>query len=199
MEMSSTLTGKSLRDYRLVQAALAGDQRAYGQLLDYYYDIVYNRLLRMTNDAFYSEDLTIESFSKAFSKLGNYTPNFAFSTWLFRIATNNCIDHMRRHDTGEGKQENVEDISVRDLDIPGEQPGPEAALIHQQEMAQLRNTISALKPNYRQLIEMYYFEEYSVEEIANKLGIPDGTVKVRLFRARELLYNMLKGRLRVDS
>lgn len=197
--MSLTLTDKSLRDYNLVQAALAGDQRAYGQLLDLYYDSVYNRLLRMTNDAYYSDDLTIESFSKAFSKLSNYTPNFAFSTWLFRIATNNCIDHLRKQKTDEGKKENAEDISLTDLDIPCEQPGPEAALIHRQELAQLRNIITSLKPNYRQLIEMYYFEERSVEGIAKELGIPDGTVKVRLFRARELLYNMLKGKMHADN
>ena len=193
--MNPNLTGKSLRDFHLVQAALAGDQRAYGQLLDFYYDTVYKRLIRMTNDAYYSDDLTIESFSKAFSKLSNYTPNFAFSTWLFRIATNNCIDHLRKQQTGEGKQENAEDISISDLDIPCEQPGPEAALIHRQELAQLRDTITSLKPSYRELIEMYYFEEHSVEEIANELSIPEGTVKVRLFRARELLYNMLKGKL----
>jgi RNA polymerase sigma factor (sigma-70 family) len=192
MEINPNLTGKSLRDFRLVQSALAGNQRAYGQLLESYYDVVYKKMLRMTTDTFDADDLTIEAFSKAFSKLSQYTPDFAFSTWLFRVATNNCIDYLRRHKKEDGIQDNPEDLPPGSFDIPCEQPGPEAALIRLQEVAQLRNIVTGLKPTYRQLIELYYFEEHSVDEIAEELNLPEGTVKVRLFRARELLYNMLK-------
>jgi RNA polymerase sigma factor (sigma-70 family) len=194
MEMSPNSSGKSLRDQHLVQLALKGNQRAYAQLLDFYYEAVFSKLLRMTNDSYSADDFTIEAFSKAFSKLEQYTPDFAFSTWLFTIATNNCIDHLRKLKKEDGLQEVIEDIPAVPFEIPSEQPGPEAALIRRQERARLRSIVKSLKPNYRQLVELYYFEEHSVEEIATKLNLPEGTVKVRLFRARELLYNILKGR-----
>ncbi|HML85925.1 MAG TPA: sigma-70 family RNA polymerase sigma factor, partial [Bacteroidales bacterium] len=97
MEVNPNLTNKANRDFQLVQAALnQGDQRAYAELMNNYRDSLYFLLLKMTNDPVDAEDLTIEAFGKAFRNLHQYTPNYAFSTWLFKIASNNCIDFMRR-------------------------------------------------------------------------------------------------------
>jgi len=97
MEVKPTLTDKAQRDYRLVQLAIKeGDQKAYAELLGYYKDAIYFLLLKMTNNPDDADDLTIEAFGKAFNKLDQYTPDYAFSTWLFKIASNNCIDYIRR-------------------------------------------------------------------------------------------------------
>ncbi|MCD4682033.1 MAG: sigma-70 family RNA polymerase sigma factor, partial [Bacteroidales bacterium] len=91
------LTEKALRDYHLVQLAIDdGDQKAYAELMKNYRDSLYFMLLKMTNNPHDAEDLTIEAFGKAFKKLHQYTPDYAFSTWLFKIASNNCIDFIRK-------------------------------------------------------------------------------------------------------
>ena len=91
------LTEKALRDYKLVQLAIGdGDQKAYAELMKNYRDSLYFMLLKMTNNPHDAEDLTIEAFGKAFKKLHQYTPDYAFSTWLFKIASNNCIDFIRK-------------------------------------------------------------------------------------------------------
>ncbi|MCD4725582.1 MAG: sigma-70 family RNA polymerase sigma factor, partial [Bacteroidales bacterium] len=97
MEINPNLTDKAMRDYQLVQAAIKqGDQRAYAALMNNYRDSLYFMLLKMTNNPIDADDLTIEAFGKAFKKLEQYTPDYAFSTWLFKIASNNCIDFMRK-------------------------------------------------------------------------------------------------------
>ena len=92
MEINENLSDKAKRDYMLVRKATDGDQKAYAELLDRYRDAIYYMLLKMVNNASDAEDLTIEAFGKAFKNLNQYAPNYAFSTWLFKIATNNCID-----------------------------------------------------------------------------------------------------------
>ncbi|MFM9027011.1 MAG: sigma-70 family RNA polymerase sigma factor, partial [Bacteroidota bacterium] len=96
MEVNPNLSEKAQVDLKLVQAAVKGDQKAYAELLSRYKDSIYFMLLKMVNNRDDAEDLTIEAFGKAFKSLHQYTPDFAFSTWLFRIATNNCIDFIRR-------------------------------------------------------------------------------------------------------
>src|SRR5690554_2488581 len=98
MELASTkLTDKALRDYELVCLAREkGDQKAYADLMNSYREPIYYMLLKMTNSSIDADDLTLEAFGKAFKSLSQYTPDYAFSTWLFRIATNNCIDFIRR-------------------------------------------------------------------------------------------------------
>ena len=96
MEINNRLTEKGKRDYILIRKALdEGDQKAYAELLSNYRDSLYFMMLKMTKNPHDAEDLTIEAFGKAFKNLDKYTPNYAFSTWLFKIATNNCIDFMR--------------------------------------------------------------------------------------------------------
>ncbi|MBA7545343.1 ECF RNA polymerase sigma factor SigW [subsurface metagenome] len=193
MEVNPNFSEKAQYDFRLVQLAREGDQKAYAELLGRYRDAIYYMLLKMVNNPSDAEDLTIEAFGKAFKNIEQYTPHFAFSTWLFKIASNNCIDFIRKKrgshisiDQGQEEQDTVSDsIQASTLD-------PEENLIKQQKVILTRTIVTKLKPRYRRLIELRYFKEYSYEEIAEELDLPIGTVKAQLFRARELLYNILK-------
>ncbi len=189
------LSGKAIRDYKLVISALKGDQKAYAELVENYRDSLYFMLLKMTNNTNDADDLTIEAFGKAFKNLKQYTPDFAFSTWLFKIASNNCIDFMRKKkkDTfsmdKSFKNEENHNLSHK---IPSESLDPEECFIKNQKIKVIRDVVETLKPHYRKLVELRYFKEYSYEEIARELKLPIGTVKAKLFRAREFLYNILK-------
>jgi RNA polymerase sigma factor (sigma-70 family) len=195
MEVNNQLTEKGQRDFQLIQRAIDnGDQKAYADLLKHYRDSLYFMMLKMTGNPYDADDLTIEAFGKAFKKLNQYTPEYAFSTWLFKIATNNCIDFMRKKNkgtvslfsSGEGDEENIP------VQIPADGLDPEEQFIKEQKVDLMREVVTRLKPHYKKLIELRYFKEYSYEEIVVELDLPIGTVKAQLFRARELLYNILK-------
>lgn len=195
MNMNSNLSEKAQFDVRLVERAKKNDQAAYAQLMERYREAIYYMLLKMVNNASDAEDLTIEAFSKAFKNLEQYTPNFAFSTWLFKIASNNCIDFIRKKridhislDRDVGDKDRASNIIIAEVS------DPEEDLIKKQKAKLMRSIVTTLKPRYRDLVELRYFKEYSYEEIADKLNLPLGTVKAQLFRARELLYNILKGK-----
>ena len=196
MEVASNLTDKALRDYKLVRYAVEkGDQKAYAALMKHYRDALYFMLLKMTNNPSDADDLAIEAFSKAFNKLDQYTPDFAFSTWLFRIATNNCIDFLRKsRKSGQLPETGSDSQGENDQpdNTPSLSPDPEECMIKSQQVKMMRAVIEKLKPHYRTLVELRYYKEYSYEEIARELNLPIGTVKAQLFRARELLYNILK-------
>jgi len=196
MEVTSHLTDKALRDYKLVQLAVdMGDQKAYAALMNNYKDSIYFMLLKMTNNSDDADDLTIEAFGKAFKKLHQYTPDYAFSTWLFKIASNNCIDYIRKKKKmtfSIDKTYENEDGTEMAHNIPAQMPDPEENFIKKQKVKLMREIVEKLKPRYRTLIEMRYFSELSYEEIAAEMQLPLGTVKAQLFRAREFLYNILK-------
>ena len=198
MEITTHLTEKARRDYILVQQAINdGDQKAYAELMNNYRDTLYFMLLKMTNNPTDADDLTIEAFGKAFKNLSKYTMEYAFSTWLFRIAANNCIDYLRKKNriqyafNGAMEGEEAENDPSR---MPSPNPGPEDLIIAKEKIQLMRDLVERLKPHYRLLVEMRYFQELSYEEIAVKLELPLGTVKAQLFRARDLLYNILKDR-----
>jgi RNA polymerase sigma factor (sigma-70 family) len=196
MEINPNLTDKAQRDYRLVQLAInQGDQKAYAELMGFYKDAIYFLLLKMTNNQDDADDLTIEAFGKAFKKLDQYTPDYAFSTWLFKIASNNCIDFIRRKKVEIlSINKTVVDDEGTDMSqiLPSNTPDPEEKLIERQKIMMMREVVEKLKPNYRRLVQLRYFDEYSYEEIAQEMSIPIGTVKAQLFRAREFLYNIMK-------
>jgi RNA polymerase sigma factor (sigma-70 family) len=196
MEVVYHLTEKARRDYQLViQATSSGDQKAYAELLNNYRDSLYFMLLKMTNNQADADDLTIEAFRKAFKNLHQYSPDYAFSTWLFKIAANNCIDFMRRKRritfaTGMNNEESGSDNYPSN--IPSLTLSPEEKVIEKQKIHLMHEIVDKLKPHYRLMVELRYFKELSYEEIATQLDLPLGTVKAQLFRAREFLYQILK-------
>lgn len=195
MELTSNLSEKAKYDFDLVNQAIEGNQRAYSDLMDRYKDAIYFLLLKMVNNKSDAEDLTIEAFGKAFKNLHQYTPNYAFSTWLFKIATNNCIDFIRKRKANLVSIDQPQDVNnpvPMPTTIQSNTLDPEETLIKEQNIILVQNLVARLKPRYRTLIELRYFKEYSYEEIAEELDLPLGTVKAQLFRARELLYNILK-------
>lgn len=195
MEVGEHLSDKAKIDLVLVDAARTGDQAAFATLMERYREPIYYTMMKMVRNSDDADDLTIEAFGKAFSRLDQYSPSFAFSTWLFKIASNNCIDFIRKKrirltsmDTG---YTNDEGESIR-IDARSQTRDPEETIIHNQKVKHMRNLVSKLKPRYRELIEKRYFEELSYEEIAVELNLPLGTVKAQLFRARDFLANMME-------
>ena len=191
-EHSLKLSDKALQDYELVKTALNGDEKAFARLLARYKDAIYFMLLKMVNNRSDAEDLTLEAFGKAFKNLHQYTPTYAFSTWLFKIASNNCIDFLRKKKGVFIPIENNENDSPDVIKLPSKELNPEEKLIRQQKAILLRKVVRRLKPRYQNLVELRYFREFSYEEIAKELNLPLGTVKAQLFRAREMLFQMIE-------
>ncbi len=194
------LTTKAVYDYKLVQAALKGDQKAYAELMHRYKEGVYFTMNKMVSNKDDAEDLTIEAFGRAFKRLEQYSPAYAFSTWLFRIATNNAIDFIRKR-----KQMQSVSLDVKQEGGFGEATDgsqlvksntldPEEHLLKKQKIEVLREVVDSLKPRYKELVELFYYQELSYEEIAQQLNLPIGTIKAQLFRAREILYQVMKSK-----
>ncbi len=203
MEINPNFSPNAKNDFNVISRAKEGDQKAYAELMQRYKDSIYFMALKMVNNKDDAMDLTVETFGKAFENLDRYKPDFAFSTWLFRIATNNCIDFIRK------KRLNVvslntltdQDGEERQFEVRSESLNPEETSIKKQENEKLKNIVEQLPSRYRTLIILRYFEEQSYEEIAQQLDLPLGTVKAQLFRARDLLANVMnrkKNNLRSD-
>jgi RNA polymerase sigma-70 factor (ECF subfamily) len=185
-------------DSRLIKSALAGDDAAYARLMRKYHDAIFSFIYRMVHDREQVEDLTQEAFIKAFSSLKNFNEEFAFSTWLYKIATNNCIDYIRRRKLQMYSIDKP--IESKDSDytfeLPDESYEADKELINDQRALLLRTAIDILPEKYRRVILLRHTEERSYEEIAKQLKIPIGTVKAHIFRARELLYKQLRHKIR---
>jgi RNA polymerase sigma factor (sigma-70 family) len=191
MEVVNGISDKARNDLLFVEKAKNGDGKAFASLMNRYRDSIYFMLLKMVNNTSDAEDLTIEAFGKAFRNLDSFTPDFAFSTWLFKIATNNCIDFIRKKQTSPTSIDHLhDDIDNLTVNIQSDLPDPEETLINDQKIAVLRGIVNQLKPRYRDLIELRYYKEYSYEEISSELNLPIGTVKAQLYRAKTLLYNI---------
>ena len=195
-ELGKSLSPKAGYDLILVNQALAGNQRAYAELLGRYRDAVFFLLLKMVHSKDDADDLTMEAFGKAFKRLNQYTPEYAFSTWLFKISTNNCIDFLRRKKNTTivsiDKPIEHEEGSALTRSLKADDLDPEEVMLQKQKSEMLHLVVDKLKPRYRVLVELRYFEELAYEEIAEKLNLPLGTVKAQLFRARDLLQNIMK-------
>ncbi len=195
MEVKGNFSKKATEDLVLVAKAQKGDQHAYSMLLERYRESVYYTMLKMVKNPDDADDLTIEAFGKAFNRIGQYSPNFAFSTWLFKIASNNCIDFIRKKRikvTSMDSGISTSDGSIMYIDAESNTLDPSEHMMKKQKVNAMREVVSKLKPRYRQLIELRYFQELSYEEIANELDLPLGTVKAQLFRARDFLSNMME-------
>ncbi|WP_448519115.1 RNA polymerase sigma factor [Rhodoflexus sp.] len=188
---------KALADFKLIDKAINGDEKAYAELMRRYKKPVYHTLLKMVRNPDDADDLTIEAFAKAFKNLPKFKKDYTFSTWLFRIATNNCIDFIRRKrlettsiNTGYS-DENGDPI---DIDVRDENLNPQENTINLQKIEIVRTMVTLLPDKYQQLVQLRYFDELSYEEIAKHLNAPLGTVKAQLHRARELLYDIARAK-----
>ncbi len=198
MELNREFSEKAKKDFLLIEKAKStGDEKAFAELMSRYKKPVYHMILKMIRNVDDAEDLTIEAFAKAFKNLAKFNPEFTFSTWLFRIATNNCIDFMRKKKlattsiSGTYKDDAGENVDMEFKD-GGLNPMEEA--IKAQKVALVQSIVTKLPPKYQTLVKLRYFEELSYEEIAVELAAPLGTVKAQLHRARELLYDLVKHR-----
>lgn len=195
MEVNENLSEKGKKDLKLVERAISGDQTAYAKLMEKYREPVYFMILKMIKNNDDAEDLTIEAFGKAFNRIKQYSPNYAFSTWLFKIASNNCIDFIRKKrvqlTSMDHAYENSEGQSVG-IQVESGQPDPSEVYIKKQKVKLMREVVDKLKPRYKSLIEKRYFEEKTYDEIAEEMDLPLGTVKAQLFRAREFMANLMK-------
>ena len=197
MVKGDNLSDKGKRDLQLVEKALNGDQIAFGELMELYRESIYFMMIKMVKSDEDAEDLTIEAFGKAFNRLHQYSPSYAFSTWLFKIASNNAIDFIRKKrikltsmDTGVT---NSDGEAVR-IDVESGDKTPAEETMHIEKVELMREVVQKLKPRYRDLIEKRYFQELSYEEIAEEMDLPLGTVKAQLHRARELMYDLVKNK-----
>ena len=178
MEINHDLSDKAKGDLLLVEEAKKGNEKAFASLMNRYRDSIYYMLLKMVNNPSDAEDLTIEAFGKAFRNIESYTPKFAFSTWLFKIATNNCVDFIRKKQLSPTPLDHLQDsLDNVTVNIQSDLPDPEESLINHQKIAALKDIVNQLKPRYKALIELRYYKEYSYEEISSELKLPIGTVK----------------------
>lgn len=193
MEINPNFSANARNDFKLVCSAKNGDQKAYAELMQRYKDSIYFMAVKMVNNKDDAMDLTVETFGKAFENLEKYKPDFAFSTWLFRIATNNCIDFIRKKRLNVVSLQTLsdEDGDERQIQVRSDGLNPEETSIKKQESEKLKNIVEQLPLRYRTLIILRYYDEQSYEEIAQQLDIPLGTVKAQLFRARDLLSNIM--------
>ncbi|TAF33441.1 MAG: sigma-70 family RNA polymerase sigma factor [Cytophagales bacterium] len=194
-DSKKSFSNKALKDFDLIDKAVQGDEKAFGELMVRYKNSVYFMLLKMVKNTDDAEDLTIEAFTKAFKSLKNFKKDYTFSTWLFRIATNNCIDFIRKKKIeilsihGSYASDSGESVN---LDVKDGNLDPQERTIKNQKIELVQEFVSLLPKKYRQLVELRYFEELSYEEIAERLDSPLGTVKAQLHRARELLLDIVK-------
>ena len=185
-------------DHELVRQALDGDQKAYARLREKYHGPLGGMLYRMVKNQEDAEDLTQEAFIKAFKSLESFNPDYAFSTWLYRIASNNCIDYLRKKrlktvsideplTTRKGEMERqYEDVNA---------PMPDEAITARERSVILKRAIEELPEKYRRVIEMRHGQDMEYQDIADELELPLGTVKAHLFRARARLAKALQGKM----
>lgn len=177
------MTDTTSDDAALVRSCLAGDQRGYARLLERHRGRVFGFLLRLVGDASDAEDLAQTVFLKAFRALDSYDPARAFHSWLFGIAHHAALDFLRAR---RPREASLDDADAA-YDAADEAPGPELSTERSLDGALIERLLAALPPLYREVLVLRHVEDMSVEGIAAALGMPEGTVKIRLFRARELM------------
>jgi len=190
-------TEKAKRDYVLLRKALDNnDQQAYAELMSLYRDSIYYMLIRMVKNKDDAEDLTLMTFGKAFRYLDKYTPKYAFSTWLYRIALNNSIDFMRvKNNMPQYFEEDLytsNTTSMVDQSEDNMQRTPEEEVIDKQRLQLLRAAVSELPDKYRKVIELRYYEDLAYEDIAERLGLSLSNVKIQIMRAKQMLTQLMQ-------
>lgn len=193
----SRFSPKALEDFQLIDRAVLGDDNAYAKLLQRYKRPVYHMVLKMVRNIDDADDLTIEAFAKAFRGLHRFKKDYTFSTWLFRIATNNTIDYIRKKRLNTLSIENTytdDDGQSISIDVEDGNNNPQEETIRAQKAELLLQFVDKLPGKYQKLVRLRYYDELSYEEIAERIDAPLGTVKAQLHRARELMYEMVKNK-----
>ncbi|RZN82424.1 MAG: sigma-70 family RNA polymerase sigma factor [Winogradskyella sp.] len=175
---------------KAIELAKQNDQAAFNYLLDKYWNDVYGFQIKRTNNENDAEDITIQTFSKAFDKIDNYNNKYVFKTWLITISKNIHIDLVRKHKSSINSRINKNNDDIV-YDIPDESPTPEDKIIREQNLAKLLKDIKKLKPHYQEVINLRYFQELSYKDISKELDEPINNVKVKLLRAKKLLAQII--------
>jgi RNA polymerase sigma-70 factor (ECF subfamily) len=173
-----------------IEKAKKNDQIAFNYLLDTFWNDVYGFQLKRTENENDAEDITIQTFSKAFDKIQSYNPDYEFKTWLIAISKNIHIDLVRK------RKSRISNSSIANddddfYDVIDESPSPEDKLITEQNLAKLLRDIKKLKPHYQEVINLRYFQELSYNEISEQLNEPINNIKVKLLRAKKLLADII--------
>ncbi|NKI33340.1 RNA polymerase sigma factor [Croceivirga thetidis] len=177
----------------IIEKAKSGQQIAFSKLLESFWDDVYRFQLSRSNNEVDAEDITIQTFSRAFDKIGSYNPSYDFKNWLLTISKNLHVDLIRKQkkEITEGLKGKGSDAAKKVLD---ETPTAEDNLIIEQNLASLLADIKKLKKGYQEVINLRYFNEMSYDQIATQLGEPLNNVKVKLLRAKKLLAEIIKAK-----
>ena len=174
-----------------ISKAKEGNQNAFRFLLNTFWGDVYNYQLKRTKSENDAEDITIQTFSKAFDKIHTFDDKYVFKTWLITISKNVHIDLLRKKKTSISTETTIEQEEKVYL-VVDENPTPEDKIIREQNLAKLLRDIKQLKPKYQEVIQLRYFQELSYKEIATQINEPMNNVKVKLLRAKKLLAEIIK-------
>ena len=169
-----------------INLAKENNQNAFSFLLNFYWDDVYKFQLKRTNNEINAEDITIESFAKAFEKINTYNQKFVFKTWLITISKNLHIDQLRKNKNNFDLNQLNENTQIKESS-----PSPEDNLINEQKLKSLKSKINKLKPHYKEVIELKCFNELSYKEISIKLNQPINNIKVKVLRAKKILFQLI--------
>jgi RNA polymerase sigma-70 factor (ECF subfamily) len=175
-----------------VRSALEGDQDAFAELVYMYQDSVYNLCYRMLSERTEAEDAAQETFLKAYLNLQRYDPSRSFKTWVLSIASNHCIDRLRRR---RMVWLSIEEPLPPNVSLASDEPQPEETMMFTQRSAAVQELINALSPDYRAAVVLRYWYDYSYTEIADILDTTESAIKSRLFRARQMLSDKLNSQV----
>ncbi|WP_425415407.1 RNA polymerase sigma factor SigW [Paenibacillus glacialis] len=182
---------------RLTKLALNGDQQAFGEIVELYKDKIYHLGYRMLSNRHEAEDVVQETFLRVFKSLDRFDPNQKFSTWIYRIATNLCIDRLRKRkatyslDADMNDQEGMDGYSL----IPSDDRTPESELMISETKQLIYDAIESLPAKYKSVMILRYLQDLSLQEISDVLGMPVTTIKTRVHRGREFLRKKLEPKL----
>lgn len=180
---------KKENELEIINKCLNGDELAYSEIISAYQKPLVNFIMSLSSSKEDAEDISQECFHRAFIALAQYDPKYAFSTWLYSIARNACIDHYRKNIN----YSNIISMEEKDFMDEGELcSSPEDEMIHNQSYESLIKIIECMESHYREVAELRFVKDFPYEEIAIKLNIPVNTVKTRLHRSRNILMSKIK-------
>ncbi len=185
-------------DYITIRSILIGNKDDFAKLQKKYKSVIFTLIRRMVKDEDDVQDLVQETFIKAFNNIDKFQFGYSFSSWIYRIASNNCIDFLRKKRisfVSIDKPIGTSDDDEYTMEIEDKEYMPDLSLINNEKTNALKNAIDELPENYREVIHLRHTEELDYQEISDKLNMPLGTVKAHLFRARKMLYDSLKNKI----